>query len=67
MLRFDMKKKCINFGSYLDKQRMHFNAMRKINCTENTIKLYDGTLAGKINSADVFRFVPNYKKSKIYH
>ena len=24
-------------------------------------------LAGKINSADVFRFVPNYKKSKIYH
>ena len=36
MLRFQMKKKCINFGSYLDKQRMHFNAMRKINCTENT-------------------------------
>ena len=34
MLRFHMKKKCINFGSYLDKQRMHFNGMRKINCTE---------------------------------
>ena len=30
------------------------------------IKLYDGTLADKINSADVFRFAPNYKKSKIY-
>ena len=67
MLRFHIKKKCINFGSYLDKQRMHFNAMRKINWIENTIKLYDRTLAGKINSADVLRFVPNYKKSKIYH
>ena len=32
MLRFHIKKKCINFDSYLDKQRMHFNATRKINC-----------------------------------
>ena len=41
MLRFHMKKKCINFGSYLDKQRMHSNAKRKINCTENTICLLE--------------------------
>ena len=41
MLRFQMKKKCINFGSYLDKRHMHFNAMRKINCKENTICLLE--------------------------
>ena len=33
-----MKKKWINFDSYLDKQRMHGNAMRKIYFTENTSK-----------------------------
>ena len=64
MLRFHMKKKCINFGSYLDERRMHFNAMRKINCTENTIKLYDGTLAGKRNSADVFSLSQTTKSRK---
>ena len=47
MLRFHMKKKCINFCSYLDKQRMHFNAMPKINCTENTMKLLIGRLLEK--------------------
>ena len=81
MLRFHMKKKWFNFDSYLDKQRMHCNViMRKIYFTENQeqakrcslIKLFEGTLAQKstqlmkINSTDVFRFAPSYKKSKIY-
>ena len=45
MLRFHMKKKrIINLDSYLDKQRMHFDAMPKTNCTENTIKLLMGRL-----------------------
>ena len=30
------------------------------------IKLYDGTLAEKINSADIFRFVPNHNKSNVH-
>ena len=65
MLRFHTKKKrIINFDSYLDKQRMHFDANQLYREHD---KVIDGTLAGKLNSADVFRFVPNYKKSKIYH
>ena len=54
---------------------MHCNAMRKIyffrehqqeakRC--NLIKLYDGILAEIINSADVFRFAPSYKKDEIF-
>ena len=38
MLRFHMKKKRIKFDSYLDKQRMHCNAMRKIYFLGNTSK-----------------------------
>ena len=37
MLRFHMKKKRIKFDSYLDKQRMHCNAMPKY-FAENTSK-----------------------------
>ena len=68
-----MKKKRIYFDSYLDKQRMHYNA-ENLPLREHQqeakrcslIKLYDGMLAEKINSADVFRFAPSHKKSKIY-
>ena len=68
MLRFHMKKKQINFDSYLDKHRMHCNAWEHQQEAKrcSLIKLYDGMLAEKINSADVFRFVPSNKKSKIY-
>ena len=38
ILKFHMKKKWINFDSYLDKQRTHCNAMRKIYVSENTSK-----------------------------
>ena len=72
MLRFHIKKKRIYFDSYLDKQRMHCNAENLLfrehqqeakRCS--LIKLYDGMLAEKINSANVFRFAPSYKKPKI--
>ena len=60
----------MNFGSYLDKQRMHRNAMRKTafqrTLARGQAMLVDRTLVWKINSADVFRFSPNYKKSQIY-
>ena len=38
MLRFHIKKNCINFDSYLDKKRMHCNATRKNYFSENTSK-----------------------------
>ena len=37
MLRFHIKKKCINFGSYLDKQRMHFNLI-SMQCGKSTVE-----------------------------
>ena len=69
MLRFHMKNKWIHFDSYLDKQRTENLLLREHQQEAKRggwIKLYDGTFAEKINSADVFRFAPNYKKSKIY-
>ena len=64
-----MKNKWIHFDSYLDKQRTENLLLREHQQEAKRcgwIKLYDGTLAEKINSADVFRFAPDYKKSKIY-
>ena len=70
ILKFHMKKKWINFDSYLDLQcnaeNLRFREHQQEAKRCGLIKLYDWTLAEKINSADVFRFAPNYKKSKIH-